>query len=121
MAWMKQHWRYLIARWGAHPAIWCLVGEGAMPCYLSADPARDRATQKHGWTEIARFVRATDARFITPSRLIPPPARNGVEDAAVLDFDMLQIGHNDRASIPNRVKLVTASRAADQPMAVIDR
>ena len=46
MARMKQHWRYLIARWGAHPAIWCLAGEGTMPYYLSADKERDRAMQR---------------------------------------------------------------------------
>jgi hypothetical protein len=24
---MSQHWRYLIARWGAYPVVWCLAGE----------------------------------------------------------------------------------------------
>jgi hypothetical protein len=23
---VKQHWRYLIARWGAYPVVWCLAG-----------------------------------------------------------------------------------------------
>src|ERR1022692_1331423 len=50
MARMKRHWRYLLARWGAHPAIWCLAGEGTMPYYLAADKERDRAMQKRGWT-----------------------------------------------------------------------
>jgi hypothetical protein len=120
MARMKRHWRYLIARWGAHPAIWCLAGEGTMPYYLSPDPQRDRAMQKHGWTELARYVRATDP-FHHPITIHPSDsARNTVEDASVLDFDMLQTGHSDRASIPNTVKLVTASRAASPPMPVID-
>jgi hypothetical protein len=120
MARMKRHWRYLIARWGAHPAIWCLAGEGIMPYYLSPDPQRDRAMQKHGWTELARYVRATDP-FHHPITIHPSDsARNTVEDASVLDFDMLQTGHSDRASIPNTVKLVTASRAASPPMPVID-
>ncbi|MGA3073764.1 MAG: DUF4038 domain-containing protein [Bryobacteraceae bacterium] len=60
MARIKQHWRYLIARWGAHPAIWCLAGEGTMPYYLAEDKQRDQAMQKHGWTELGRYVRATD-------------------------------------------------------------
>ena len=120
MARMKRHWRYLIARWGAHPAIWCLAGEGTMPYYLSADKERDRAMQKRGWTELARYVRATDP-FRHPITIHPSDsARNTVEDASVLDFDMLQTGHSDRASIPNTVKLVTASRAANPPMPVID-
>ena len=50
---MKRHWRYLIARWGALPAIWCLAGEGSMPYYLAPDKDHDRALQKRGWTELA--------------------------------------------------------------------
>jgi hypothetical protein len=120
MARMKQHWRYLIARWGAYPAIWCLAGEGTMPYYLAADKARDQAMQKRGWTEMGRYVRATDP-FHHPITIHPSDsARNTVEDASVLDFDMLQTGHSDRASIPNTVKLVTASRAASPAMPVID-
>jgi len=76
--------------------------------------------QKHGWTDLARYVRATDP-FHHPITIHPSDsARNTVEDASVLDFDMLQTGHSDRASIPNTVKLVTASRAASPPMPVID-
>jgi Protein of unknown function (DUF4038)/Domain of unknown function (DUF5060) len=119
MARMKRHWRYLIARWGAHPAIWCLAGEGTMPYYLSTDKDRDRAIQKHGWTELAGYVRATDP-FHHPITIHPSDsARNTVDDASVLDFDMLQTGHGDRASIPNTVKLVTGSRATDPPMPVL--
>ena len=116
---MKRHWRYLIARWGAHPAIWCLAGEGTMPYYLSTDKDRDRAMQKRGWTELAGYVRSTDP-YHHPITIHPSDsARNTVDDASVLDFDMLQTGHNDRASIPNTVKLVTGSRATDPPMPVL--
>ena len=52
---MKQHWRYLIARWGAYPVMWCLAGEGTMPYYLSKTHDADAAMQKHGWTELARY------------------------------------------------------------------
>ncbi len=69
---MKRHWRYLVARWGAYPVVWCLAGEGTMPYYLSADKERDAAEQKQGWTELARYVRSVDPyhRLITihPSR-----------------------------------------------------
>jgi hypothetical protein len=116
---MKRHWRYLIARWGAHPAIWCLAGEGTMPYYLSTDKDRDRAMQKRGWTELAGYVRATDP-FHHPITIHPSDsARNTVDDASVLDFDMLQTGHSDRASIPNTVKLVTGSRAINPPLPVL--
>ena len=59
MAKMKQHWRYLMARWSAFPVIWCLAGEGTMPYYLSTKKEKDAESQKQGWTEIAQYVRAS--------------------------------------------------------------
>jgi hypothetical protein len=113
---MKRHWRYLVARWGAYPAIWCLAGEATMPFYLSTSKERDAETQKHGWTEIARYVRSIDPmrRPITlhPSR----SARESVEDASVLDFDMLQTGHNDRRSAGSTIETLNRSLAADPKM-----
>ena len=117
---MKRHWRYLLARWGAYPVVWCLAGEGAMPYYLSTAKERDAAEQKQGWTELARYVRSVDPyrRLITihPSR----SARECVADPSVLDFDMLQTGHGDRQSAPNTVRTLTASYAAQPRMPVID-
>ena len=31
----KQHWRYLIARYGALPVVWCAAGEANLPWYLA--------------------------------------------------------------------------------------
>jgi hypothetical protein len=39
---IKQHWRYLVARWGAYPTIWCLAGEE--PC-LTTSPRTRSATR----------------------------------------------------------------------------
>ncbi len=112
---MKQYWRYLVARWGDLPVVWCLAGEGTMPYYLSKTPERDKAEQKEGWTEIARYVRRIDpgGHLITihPSS----SARVTVQDPAVLDFDMLQTGHGDRTSIPNTVESVIRSYSSDSP------
>jgi uncharacterized protein DUF4038/uncharacterized protein DUF5060 len=106
---MKRHWRYIVARWAAYPVVWCLAGEGAMPYYLSANKERDRIIQKRGWTEIAAYVRSIDP-YRHPITIHPSDsARDTVDDPAVLDFDMLQTGHSDRASIPNTVKRVTGS------------
>ncbi|MBE0696281.1 MAG: DUF4038 domain-containing protein, partial [Anaerolineaceae bacterium] len=64
---IKQHWRNLVARWGAYPVIWCLAGEANMPYYLSANKQADETAQREGWTEIARYVRSLDPyrRLIT--------------------------------------------------------
>jgi len=46
-------------------------------------------------------------------------ARSTVEDPSVLDFDMLQTGHSDRASIPNTVESVQKSYGASPRMPVL--
>lgn len=104
---MKSHWRYLIARWGAFPVIWCLAGEALMPYYLSTDKGGDEIVQKNGWTEIARYVRAVDPyhRLIT----IHPTSvgRDQVHDDSLIDVDMLQTGHDGYRSVPNTVNKVS--------------
>jgi hypothetical protein len=119
MAKVKQHWRYLIARWSAYPVVWCLAGEGTMPYYLSKTKEQDAETQKHGLTELARYVRATDPHH-HPITIHPSSsARLCVDDPAVLDFDMLQTGHSDRESVPNTIETVNRSLAASPKMPVL--
>jgi hypothetical protein len=117
---VKQHWRYLVARWGAYPVVWCLAGEGTMPDYLSPHKSEEAAQQKAGWTEVARYVRHIDPYHRLISIHPSQNSRDTVEDPAVLDFDMLQTGHNDRASLPNTVRQVTGSLARTPRMPVID-
>jgi hypothetical protein len=122
---MKQHWRYLLARWGAYPVVWCLAGEGAMPYYpvfLSMNKEeREQAMlfQKHGWTEVGRYVRNLDP-YRHPVTIHPTDsARNQVEDPSVLDFDMLQTG-SIVPDIPNIVNEVTNAVQRPPRMPVID-
>ena len=116
---MKQHWRYLIARWGSLPVVWCLAGEGSMPYYLSTQKEKDQAEQKRGWTEIARYVRDIDPAHHMITIHPSTSARVTVDDPSVLDFDMLQTGHGDRASIPNTVESVVKSQAQTPVMPVL--
>ncbi len=89
---MKRHWRYLIARYGAYPVIWCLAGCGTMPYYISQTKDQDRLVQKQGWTEVARYVRAIDP-YHHPVTMHPTDsAREQVEDGALMDLDMMQNG-----------------------------
>jgi len=116
---MKRHWRYLVARWSALPVIWCLAGEGTMPYYLSKTKEQDAQTQKHGWTEMARYVRSLDG-YRHPITIHPSAsAKQSVDDPSVLDFDMLQTGHSDRRSIPNTVAKVRESFAGEPRMPVL--
>jgi len=117
---MKRHWRYLVARWGAYPVVWCLAGEGPMPYYLSETRDADSRFQKEGWTEIARYVRSLDP-WRRPVTIHPSTsARESVTDPSVLDFDMLQTGHGDRTSLPNTVRSVSRAYAAEPRMPVIN-
>lgn len=116
---MKQHWRNIMARWGALPAFWCLAGEGSMPYYLSKSPEQDAAAQKRGWSEIGRYLRTIDP-YHHPITIHPSSAaRVTVDDPSVLDFDMLQTGHSDRMSIPSTIRLVTESHAQSPTMPVL--
>ena len=117
---MKQHWRYLVARYGALPVTWCVAGEITMPFYLSKTKDKDSEFQREGWTEVARYLRRIDPfhRLVTghPAR----SARFSFSDPAVLDFDMLQTGHGDRRSIANTVQLIRGSRSASPTLPVVE-
>ena len=91
-----------------------------MPYYLSINKTEDRLFQKKGWTEVARYLRTIDPYHHPVSIHPTDAARQQVEDASVLDFDMLQTGHSDRASIPSTINLVRASRVAQPAMPTIN-
>jgi hypothetical protein len=112
MAKVKQHWRYLIARWGAYPV--CLV------------PRRRRHHALLPFQNQGAGCRDTKAR---PDRIGALCARDRSPSSShhhssfqqratlrgrsrVLDFDMLQTGHNDRQSVPNTIETVNHSLAA---------
>lgn len=119
LAKVKQHWRYLIARWSAYPVFWCLAGEGTMPYYLSKAPKQDAELQKHVLTELATYVRSTDPHR-HPITIHPSSsARLCVDDPSVLDFDMLQTGHSSWRSVPNTIETVQRSLAATPKMPVL--
>jgi hypothetical protein len=90
---MKQHWRYLVARWGALPVVWAAAGEQTMPWYLSPDKINERKFLKREWSEVIRHLRQVDGfqRVITthPQK----SARESVNDPQLLDFEMQQTGH----------------------------
>ena len=91
---LKQHWRYLIARWGALPVVWVAAGELRMPFYKSTTQVEDEKLQIDGWTDIIRYMHTIDPyhRLITthPCRY----ARREVTDPSILDFEMNQGGHS---------------------------
>ncbi len=119
---MKQHWRYLIARYGAYPMVWCLAGEAMMPYYLSEDPEGDATTQRRAWTELAAYVRRVDPYHhpLTLHPTAPASTRDQVEGTALLDIDMLQTGHRDRESLAPTVEYVARAVATAPRLPVIN-
>ena len=96
----KAHWRYLIARYGSWPVVWCVAGEANLPYYLAKGFPYDSREQVHGWTEVMKYVRATDPfhRPVTihPTAINKYTSRHATDDPALLDFDMLQTPHGQR-------------------------
>lgn len=142
----KEHWRYLVARYGAFPVVWCLAGEVQMPVYANQRAGGDvlhddLAAQAQGWTEMAHFVRSIDpqANLITahpaamghmatvkPTELPPGvkvvsgSARTTLLDDTALDFDMLQPGHYGFQLLDPMVDVVNAALAQDPVMPVVN-
>ena len=117
---MRRFIRYVVARWGAHPVVWCMAGEGTMPYYLSKDKVRDAALQREGWTRMARFLREIDGHGSLVT--IHPPTgygRDQVEDDSLLDFEWLQTGHSGYLSLGNNVEHVLAAAARRPRMPVL--
>ena len=117
---VQRYWRYLIARYGAYPVVWCAAGEGAMPYYLSENKEAEREQQRAGWTEVMRYIQENDPY---DNLLTIHPVRYGrdqVLDPAVLDFEMLQTGHGDIDSVSNVIEWVREARQREPIMPVVN-
>ena len=101
VATMKKHWRYIIARYGAYPVFWIVGGEVFDP---PADSTRkfpsffdDRIPG--GWTDVARYVRATDP-YHHPATVHEVSADDlPLQDESVTDFHLFQPSHMGWPSI----------------------
>jgi hypothetical protein len=94
---MKQHWRYVIARYGAYPVFW--IGGNEL---LDPPPAVERKLsdtelfkylKSPGWTEVIRYIRDTDPyRHPLTAGEIEPPYDSALQDESLTDFDLFQAG-----------------------------
>ena len=121
---MDAHWRYLIARYSAWPVVWCAGGEANLPWYQAKNFPSDDRTQVHGWTDVLRYIRATDP-FQRPLTIHPTgigrlSARNATDDAALLDFDFLQTPHGQREAVGPTVRTMRESYPDKPVMPVIN-
>jgi hypothetical protein len=99
---MKQHWRYIVARYGAYPVFWILGGQVSDPPEDEARryPASIQSSITRGWTEVARYLRSIDP-YHHPLTVHenPPPYDTALQDESLTDFDLFQSSHFGWASI----------------------
>jgi hypothetical protein len=120
----EKHWRYLVARYGAWPVVWCVAGEANLPYYLDKGFPFDDREQVKGWTRVARYLRETDP-FHRPITIHPTgigrlSARHAIDDVSLLDIDMLQTPHGQRDAVAPTVQTVRQSYADKPVLPVID-
>lgn len=93
---MQQHWRNLIARWGALPVVWISSGEQTMPWYLTPLAERNQTMNslKQDWSTVIQSMRDLNAfeRLISAHPMMS--ARDSVNDTQLIDFEMQQTGHD---------------------------
>lgn len=119
----KQHWRYLVARYGALPVVWCIAGEANLSWYLAPGfPYHDKEQVTH-WTAVTKYVQELDPfnRVVT----IHPTgfgwtARDAIDDDALLDFDMLQTPHGQADVMPITLEVMRRSYAGKPIMPTIN-
>ena len=88
----KRHWRNLVARYGAYPAIWIVGGE---------------AKDSHGpWSKVAKYLKDTDPYHHILCYHAPGHPRKALRDNSMFDFDMLAIGHNGMETVNRTFKLM---------------
>ena len=76
----------------------------------------DRQLQKHGYTEVARYIRDTDPYHhpltLHNQAMISP--RVQIDDVNLLDFDMIQTTHDDWWGMPGSLELLV-NEVAERP------
>ena len=106
---MQQHWRYIIARWGAYPIVWCLAGEATMPYYLSSSREKEERELQEGWQKVAKYIRKIEP-FGNLLTLHPMQSSLFEIDASLIDINLLQASHNGYESVAKGVELLSRTR-----------
>ena len=137
---MKKHWRYLVARYGAYPVVWCAAGEAtwwlsncvdwtpeeraAYECVVESIGGEDQCEPwaRAGWTEVIRDLRAFDPyhRLITIHPAGVGFGREMVDDASLIDFELLQTGHDGWREYDRDMTMLADARARTPTMPVIN-
>jgi hypothetical protein len=136
---IKKHWRYIIARWGAYPVVWCIAGESRMipffmPFFKHDKPLSDvearssRRALVEGWQEVSRFISKIDPyknlRTVHPCPCAETDesysSRDVFYDISAYDIDFLQTGHFGRDVLEHTLKVLRRSIRSEPAKPVIN-
>ncbi len=132
---VKRHWRYLVARYGAYPVVWCIGGEVMDAARTRMKELRQADTRSEddmkeecrrwameGWTEVARYVRSLDpfGRLVTIHPTTMKWSQAMVDDPSVLDFSMILGGHSGWHSLGKMVDVLESVRRDEASMPVLN-
>ncbi|HET6250547.1 MAG TPA: DUF4038 domain-containing protein [Tepidisphaeraceae bacterium] len=121
---MRQHERYLYARWGALPMVWCVAGELNLPYYLSPNFPNHGQAQTAEWEKVIEYCRSINA-FDRPISAHPTGVgrlsmRDLLKDPQLLDFDMVQTPHGQMEVMGRTVEAVKFSYGCKPVMPVVN-
>jgi hypothetical protein len=107
---LKKHWRYIIARYSAYPTFWVIGGEVFDPPEAVAKKLGPmfRGQSPGGWTEVGRYIRATDPLHHPTTVHEVSPDDLPLQDESVTDFALFQPAHFSWPSIAVEVAEVSA-------------
>ena len=115
---IRRHWRYLVARYGAYPVVWCISGEASLfPTFQIDGDLSEMAAiveeQHEDWRQVTREVRALDPyhRLVTmhPCPIATYRSSQVLRNPALFDIEMLQTGHTDRHCFNSTLLHLTAA------------
>ncbi len=101
----KRHWRHLVARYGAYPAVWIVGGE-----------AKD---SQGPWSEVAKYLKDTDPYRHLLVYHAPGHPRKMLRDNSMFDFDMVAIGHDGFKTAGQTLELITSCLSQDPARPVV--
>jgi len=117
---LKKHWRYIIARYSAYPVFWIVGGEIYDPpskSSLKNVPRLIAAARTAGWSDIARYVRATDPlRHPVSAHEVAFQAGESLQLASLTDFYLSQPSHAGWPSIGYEVAQLSKRYAQAEVM-----
>ena len=92
---IERHWRYIIARYGAYPVFWIVGGEVFDPTATATlhTPELLKPKTPGAWTEVARFLRATDPYHHPLAAHEKSTDDSPLQEEALTDFRLFQPSH----------------------------